>query len=410
MTVLSQDYLLGRLRNQTFAQSSRFYPPSSEYGHHFPMFTMPVLRTMLLDPRIIFGLSLIKGPISSYTKFFNAEEAESPNIHTAIVELNYYFPYTVRCDNEEQGNFILDQLKRLWNVAIFKILQNVEYGWSGCEVVYKQNKKKQLVFDNMVPYHPYELNVVVKNGHIIGFRRITDNSGFVPLGKGFWSLHKRETNLFYGDSRLRGAHIPWHETWMIGGARDIRRTWFFKCAYDGGEIYYPEGSWTDAQGVQHLNEEIAVNMSENKRTGSTAIFPSTKGLDGKKAWELVPPTVNMTPQGLMEYPTVLRDEELEGLGIPPEIVQNGGSQGMGAATGRMVPLQAFIATLSPLVSDIIIDFQKQVIDPILLVANKFNDDYTIEQIVPKTVDALGAQNGEPVTPKTEKTVPNSGIK
>ena len=151
-------------------------------------------------------------------------------------------------------------------------------------------------------------------------------------------------------------------------------------------------------------------MSENKRTGSTAIFPSSKGLDGKKAWEFVPPNVNMTPQGLMEYPTVLRDEELEGLGIPPEIVQNGGSQGMGAATGRMVPLQAFIATLSPLVSDIIIDFQKQVIDPILLVANKFTDDYTIEQIVPKTVDALGAQNGEQVTPKTEKTVPNSGIK
>jgi hypothetical protein len=365
---------------------------------------MTTIQTMMLDPRILFGLSLLKGPIASYTKFFSEEKSESPAIHSAIVELNYHFPFAVCCEsNKEQEEFILRQYNRLWSVAIFKILENIGYGWSGNEVRYKKTKKYRLEFDNMVPYRPYELEVILQNNRIKGFKRVNDNTGYIPIGKGFWSLHKRELNQFYGDSRLRGAHIPWHETWMLGGARDVRRAFFFRQVYDGGEIYYPEGSWIDENGISHPNEEIAVNMSQNKRTGSTAVFPSTKGLDGKRAWELVPPSVQQTPQGLMEYPEKLRDEELEGLGIPPEIVQNGGSGGMGAATGRMVPLMAFIATLTPLVTDIIIDFQHQILNPILLPANGFSDDYEVRQIVPETLDT------NPQLPLQEKTVPDSGV-
>jgi hypothetical protein len=45
---------------------------------------------------------------------------------------------------------------------------------------------------------------------------------------------------------------------MLGGARDIRRTWFFRHAYDGGEIYYPEGFYQDENGNNISNENLAV--------------------------------------------------------------------------------------------------------------------------------------------------------
>lgn len=382
------EYLLGKLKENKQV-TSEFHEETFDprYGHHFPFFNLYTAKLMLLDPRIRYGLYLLKGPIATYTKFFNSEESESPSIHTAIVELNYHFPYGVKCNNPDDEKFIIDQLTRFWEVALSKVLTAIEWGYSASEVRFKRKSDGKVHFDNLYLQQPMTSQVVTKRKGIIGFVRNKDKSSYVPIGKGFWHVHQREKNSYYGESALRGAHVPWHETWSLGGARDIRRTWFFKNAYDGGQMYYPEGSYTDTQGRTIHNEELAVQLLEMKRSGSSLIFPSTRGIDGKHEWEYEPPKANMTPEGMQEYINQLRDEELEGLGIPPEIVQGNGGSAIGSATGRMVPLMAFIATLTPIATHIIGDFCEQIL-PLLLHFNNMKDDYTIGRIVPKTVDGM----------------------
>jgi phage pi2 protein 07 len=357
---------------------------------------------MLLDPRIYFGLNLLKGPICTYTKFFSEEEAENPTLGESLKQFNYHFPYVIKCKNKDQEAYIIQQYKRLWNTSIFHILACLDWGYSGNEVLYKKNVKGQVVFDKLISIHPnMGARCHIRNGGICGFSTST-NPKVIPIGKGMWTVHQPHLHSYYGQSQLKGAHIPWHETWMLGGARDIRRTWFFRCAYNGGNLYYPEGMYTDENGVQHPNEQLAARIAEQKRSGSTGLFPATKGLDGKRAWEFEEPAANMTPQGMEQYISLLRDEELEGLGIPPEVVSNGGSDGLGAATGRMVPLTAWLATLTPISNNCINTFREQVVDPILLPANNFTDDYEIEQLIPASEEVE--------IPTQTKTIPDSGIK
>jgi hypothetical protein len=270
--------------------------------------------------------------------------------------------------------------------------------------MYKKGKDDMVEFDNLRLTPGLDSACVVRNKAIIGFVRNHDKRNYIPLGKGFWHLHNREQHHYYGESILKGSYIPWHELWTLGGGKDIRRTWFFKNAYDGGELYYPEGSYTDTNGQIVSHEEHAVRMMELKRSGSAIMFPGTKGLDGKREWEYVAPKANSTPQGLQEYIDQLRDEVLEGMGIPPEVVQSAGSQGMGSATGRMIPLMAFIATLTPIGTNLINDFLTQIM-PILLQLNKakLGDDtfFEVRRIVPKTqseTPMMLDEDGNPIDP------------
>lgn len=404
-STININYLLGHLVKPQFTLglNSFNYPLDMRYAHHFPFFCEMTIQTMLLDPRIYFGLNLLKGPICTYTKFFSEEESENPNLGESLQQFNYHFPYVVRCKNKDQEAFIIRQLKRLWNTSIFHMLTCLDWGYSGNEVIYKKNSKGQVEFDKLITLHPtMGAKCHVRNGGIVGFTTAT-NPKLIPIGKGIWTLHQAHLNSYYGQSQLKGAHIPWHETWMLGGARDIRRTWFFRCAYNGGNIYYPEGNYTDPEtGLQQPNEYLAARIAEQKRSGSTGLLPSSKGLDGKRAWEFEDPSAAQTPQGMEQYISLLRDEELEGLGIPPEVVSNGGSDGFGGATGRMVPLTSWMATLTPISNNCINTFREQVLDNVVLPANNFREDYDIEQLMPLSNEIL--------TSPQEQTVPDSGLK
>jgi hypothetical protein len=395
---INLNYLLSKIVSSSFRNYGYYnqaFLLDNRYAHHFPVFNFVTIETMRRDPRIQFGLNLIKGPIASYTRFFSEVEADQPGLHKAIIEMDYHFPYVVKCDNEKQQEYILRQFKRFWEVGIFKAMEAIDWGFSGSEVLYRKSKNYAIEFDNLELFHPRDLQAMSERDAFIGFIRNNDRARFVPVGKGFWHVHKRQIHKYYGESRLRGAHIPWHETWMLGGARDIRRTWFFRYAYDGGQIYYPEGSFQDETGTVVQNEALAMQMAEMKRTGSTIAFPSTKGIDGKREWEFEPPHTGVTPMGLHEFIQLLRDEELEGLGIPPEVIQSGSGNGLGSATGRMIPQQAFIAALTPIVSDLINDFKTQILDTLLLM-NGMTEEFSIERIVPTKLD-------EPATRPEMKT-------
>jgi hypothetical protein len=139
-------------------------------------------------------------------------------------------------------------------------------------------------------------------------------------------------------------------------------------------------------------------MLSDKQTGGFLILPNRKDGDSKEyAWNYEPPTSNVTPQGLMEYPKDLRMEIFEGMGIPPEVIESQGSSGFGSATGRKVPYMAFIASLYPLVSSLLGDFQSQVLDNLLLLNFRKRVEYTIEPIIPvsNTGNKLTEMDGNP---------------
>jgi hypothetical protein len=181
------EYLLGKLKDDRFSTEYHFNDQmwDPRYGHHFPFFNIQTAKTMLLDPRIKYGLSLIKGPITTYTKFFNSEEAESPSIHTAIVELNYHFPYAVKAKSPEVEEFIIDQLNRFWEVALSKVLTAIEWGFSASEVRFKRKKDGSVHFDNLFLYPSFGTQCVSRRKGIVGFIRNRDRNTYVPIGKGF---------------------------------------------------------------------------------------------------------------------------------------------------------------------------------------------------------------------------------
>jgi len=340
------------------------------------------IESMLLDPRVVFGLWLIKGPIQTYTKFFSQEDADNPAINESIVSQNLVFSYKVTCENSEVEEYILKQLRRFWETGLSKALSALEWGYSGSQVMYKQDSKGQIHFDNLFKYKPTKIRPVSRQGGITGLF-LRDRNQYIPIPKAFWHVHGREHNHFTGRSRLKGPHVPWHELWSIGGARDIRRLWYYKNSYDSGTLRYPEGSQTDEVCNIRLNSEVAAEIITNKLTGGFLVLTNKKDSGGKDyAWSYEPPSANITPQGLMEYPKDLKTEILEGMGIPPEVIESQGSSGFGSATGRKVPYMAFIASLTPLVTNVIGDFDTQILSNLVQLAFRRTVDYTIEPIVP----------------------------
>jgi hypothetical protein len=201
--------------------------------------------------------------------------------------------------------------------------------------------------------------------------------------KAFMHVHQRENDPWCGMSRLFGAHIPWHETWSMGGSRDVRKLWYFKNSYDSGTLYFPPGSVRDeATGLERSNLEVALEIMDSQQTGSYRVFPKSSAERNVQEWQYEEPRSRTTPDGLREYICDLRNEILEGMGIPSEIVESSSTNGMGSSTGRKIPMLAFISSLTPCVSELLIDLKEQIID-VLLKANKMSPDYSIEPITPK---------------------------
>lgn len=374
---------------QSEIMSMTYY--DARYAHHYPIFDCRTIDMMIRDSRIQYGLSLIKGPVSAYTKFFSSEDADDPAINQSVIDLDYHFSYKVECDDKKQETFILKMLNRFWEVALFKALRAIEFGHSSNQVFYTKTKEGIYEFEDLEHYDVRIAKPVSNRGRLAGIHLISRNK-FIALPKSFVHVHQREYHKFIGRSKLINAHIPWHETWHLGGARDIRKNWYHRCSYDGGTAYIPGGSSELPDGTIVSNMEAASKIMENSVTGSFRIFPKPENAGkNERSWEFDPPKANTTPDGMPEYLQDLRIEVLEGMGIPPEVVENANSNGMGSSSGRKIPLLAFYSTLSPITSDLIHDYRCQILNPLLEV-NGMNADYDITRMIPKTFDP-SAQGG-----------------
>jgi hypothetical protein len=337
-----------------------------------PPFTLSTVSQMLTDPRIVYGLWLLKGPLLS-------------NAHVKV-----------NCDDEQIRQYGIKQINRFWMNSAARVLKAIEWGYSSSEVIFREVEGR-VNFDTVKDFYPPDCRVEVIHGKPCGIRvrNVRGANGPVFLGfpKAMHHVHWRDRNPYFGLSRLYGAHIPWWETWSDGGFRDIRRLWFYKNSYEGGIIRHPPGSSRDEVGNLRNNRDLARELVDKKRTGGTLTLPNTlAGDQGQFAWLYEPPQANAAPEGLLEYGDILRDEELEALGIPPEIIASGGDQGFGSSTGRQVPQMAFYSILQELLQWLLIDFHDYVLNPLIRIV--FGQGTPELELVPfRLSDDLSQQGG-----------------
>ena len=341
------------------------YMPSGYQGiflfaRNRPPFGLTVIQEMMADPRVIFGLWLIKGPILANSRF------------------------KVNCEDEKVRQFLIKNVTRFWRNSAARALKAIEWGYSGSEVMYRV-VDGNIHFDILKDLHSQDCAAVTHEGRLVGFTvrnvpEVKTGQGrskiFLGTPKGFWHVHWRTHHPWYGLSRLYGAHIPWWEVWSDGGFRDIRRLWFHKNAFEGGIMYHPPGLTRTKDGLTISNKDLAREMIEKKRTGGTLTLPNTTGGEGIRTWEYSAPASNQVPSGLAEYGQSLKEELFEGMGIPPEVFQSGGGEGFGSSTGRQIPEEAFFAVLQEIVGWLISDADSQIFRH--LVRLNFGDiDYEI---------------------------------
>lgn len=354
-----------------------------QYGHNIPMFNRTTVPVMMRDGRIRFGLQMLKGPIQYNTVFMSAEKSKSPALIDLLKANGANFMYKVTAENPKIEEFVLQTLKRFWQFGLDEALTAIEWGFSCNQVVYKKDEDGTIQYDYLKNYSTESVNPLFLDDQLVGARikGVVKYPNGVDLlfPKVLWHIHNRKHNSVFGQSRLEWCSIPWHESYVCYGARDIRRTWFIKNAFDGGEMRYPIGK-TKVGEAEVDNLDLAVRMMSNMRTGGYRVFPDDiNAASGQQKWAYTPPAANITPNGLMEYPRELRYEILEALGIPPEVAESQGDNTMGSATGRKVPMMLYYSTLAHLSDQMIYDFNIQVLNYLVFVNFK-TKKYKVERV------------------------------
>ena len=312
---------------------------------HKPIFQRFWVPIMLNDPHVWYGMELLKGPVVSKAL------------------------YTVECQDMAVADYIDRQIKQFWRKGIVKALDCLSWGYSGSEVIFEYNAVEGcLDFKDLKYIHPRDLKAVTnpKTGDFRGIE-ISNVKGchgpkYLSGRKVFWTVNDRKCNRWYGRSRLQGAFDPWWEMSMPKGYKSIRHLWFYRNAFDGGILYYPDGSTQDPDTGEDIpNSLIAQEMLDRKETGSSLALPNKTG--DNRDWEWEAAKGNAIPEGLLDYGEVLRDEIWEGIGVPPEVAK---SEGTGSFAGRRVPQQAFYSQLQEVSDNILYDFIETTVKETLL--------------------------------------------
>lgn len=329
------------------------YTPSAQTGSFFairkaPPFSLTIVSEMLTDPRVSFGLRLIKGPILSKAKF------------------------KIDCKNDDVRAYCESVISRFWRSHAESAMRCFDWGYSCSEVLYKV-EDGLITFDATKDIASLDARALTVGGDLVGARVRCNGLGAnrkrvdLPKMKTLWTVHERDLHRWYGRSRIYGAYLPWLECWCEGGYRDSRRLFFHKNAFDCGGMYHPTGTSNvmtpDGQLAAVVpNKDLARDIVEKRRNGAVVTIPGTRDETGNHVWELIGPTVSPAPAGLMEHGQDLKDEIWEGMGVPPEVAK---AEGTGAYAGRRVPQAAFYSTLQRDLNWIIYDFTEQVMRPLV---------------------------------------------
>jgi len=311
---------IGPLRTASYQSSHANYVVGYHQGT-MDYLTVMDIEEMLRDPQVQFGNQILRAPI-------------------------YGARWQIRCDDQRAAEWLDDTLARFWEVDIDKALDMLIWGAAGGELAWKLNARAGLIeYDHLRDVYFTDMRPLESSGQLVGLsvHNVPDHSRcWLYKPRFFWVANNPKSGQFYGRSRLWAAKMPWAEKRGRKGAVDTRRLWFFKNAFGGGIIRFPEGITVMPDGTERNNQEIAREIIEKAETGHVMGLPSTKDENGNFLWEYMPPTVNGDPAKLLEYPQALDNEILLAMGIPPEVV-TAAQQGSGWS-GRSVPFVVFLAS------------------------------------------------------------------
>lgn len=342
-------------------------------GPFFNVYTDP--PRMKRDPKIRIGLRMLRAPIHAAQ---GAVRANSPDVEA----------------------FVRSTLKRFWRGDLAAALRVYEYGHAAGEVCYCV-RGGRLAYDGLREVHPLDARpLIYKGGHNKGSPagvRVV-NVPDAPSGldlyppNSFWLVDEPECGLLYNRwPRLAGAWEPWMEKRGRHGGVDIRRTWFIKNAFRGGLLRYPAGTHEDENGTIISNEDEAQQILEKMETGGVLTLPNTKDpVSGEYLWSYEPPASNGDITGVLDYGKLLDVEILEGLGIPPEMVE-AATVGSGYS-GRAIPAQMYYGSLDGVVNAIIETVDRQIIHR--LVRENFGTGARYEIEAAPLAELLAGDDGE----------------
>lgn len=363
-TAYDAEALLARPITSDYRPVSMFTSPWI-HMHRMPYFTRAYVDLMKRDPRIRFGLWLLKGPILANARF------------------------RVGSSNPQVLRFVVDNLTWFWSRSASRALSAIEWGYHASEVIYRLDPSGQVAFKGLRWLHPRDCQIVTLDGEKVGIlvsntnaQQVTANTqlGRVYVGgpKSFWHVHGREENQWHGFSRLEGAFIPWMDAYGSGGSIDSLRLFFYKYAYRGARIYYPPGSSPDEYGRRISNKTTADKIANDVRAGGVITLPNERDTEGNQKWIFEDAENTASGQELMDYDDRNAKKMAEGMGIPVEVIE-AFSSGSGYA-GRRVPAEAFYSMLQEIANWLVTDVDEQILRALVCLNFGPEVDYEIKPL------------------------------
>lgn len=291
--------------------------------------------------------------------------------------------------DDRVSQFVLAHCERFWQRAVPLIQEGAyPYGWAAGEHIYKE-ASGYLVWSHMRDFHPNDAFIITLGYQPIG-TRIKNVRGKQPVdlwfasnnipAKACWYPHQPRFGQFYGRSQLTGAWLPWRMIGWRDGMDTVINAAVYRAGYKGPIVRHPVGgspptaqtgipaTQLDGQGMSRRdNRDVARQMIEYAKAGagftmSSENYPDAQG--GGKKWEIEWPDHVMDVSPLIEAARWCEDRIMLGIGVPPELVQAGGT-GSGYS-GRSIPREAFLDGQQRIADAMLQIFVEQVLRPLVL--------------------------------------------
>lgn len=318
---------------------------------HLGPWTLADLERMRRDSRIKLGLRTIKAPI-----------------HTV--------KWTVKATDQAVADFVDRTYRRVWKEWLSQLLLMVDYGRSCAEITAAPDPETGLIeLQGVWPLYPYDCVPLQLAGNMVGLR-VKPVAVDLPAGRYLYLVNEPEFSPWHGRNRVIGAWEPWSEKSQRHGAKDIRRLWFLKNAYRGMRIRHPMGVIQLGDGRVMACEDYAREIVEKAETGGVMALPNIQDEEtGNYLWVIEDPQPNGDITGVREYVGDVDVEILEGMEIPPEVLE---AQSTGSWAGRTVPFLVFLTGEDQITNTLITGLDRQCVKQLVNVNFGPSARYEIE--------------------------------
>lgn len=292
-------------------------------------------------------------------------------------------------EDPDVARFVHASCHAYWERGVPLAQAGYEYGWLGCEPRYAR-ESGLLLWEGFHQFSPRDTFLLTEENRPVGVRvkgvRGKDDvdlwlgSRDVPA-KGFWYAHRPRYSQFYGQSQLFGAWRPWRRLAWKDAAETVIDAGFYRFAYSGPVIRYPEedtqaaatgagapaATAADSQGrSRRPARDVARQMADYAKAGAGYGIPSTcyaRDQGGQPKWDIKFPEHSLDGAGLIEYAKYLQDQISYGVGVPPELLQ-AGETGSGYS-GRNIPFEAFVFGQQQVADALLRAFVGQILRPLV---------------------------------------------